>query len=362
MCIRKFTYLIPVVAVLMVGCGDNNNTNNNNQSQGYDYGPILTGTTDGVILPTYQTLDTNAAALWTAVQTFQSNPTEANLQAAKDAWVAAREPWEQSEAFLFGPVADYGLDPALDSWPVDRAQLDEVLASNLELTADTITEHLGGGLKGFHTVEYLLWGANHTKSASELAGASREVEYLAAATEALANDANLLYTAWAPTGEGFGDGFKASGFDGGRYYSQRDAMQQLVNGMVDICDEVANGKIADPFDEQDVTLVESQFSWNSIEDFADNIRSVQNIYEGLGGASISDFVNELDSTLDARVISEIQAAIDAIYAISDDVATDPFRDAVTDPAKATRIEAAQAAIRTVMDTMAGDVMALVLAN
>ena len=64
------------------------------------------------------------------------------------------------------------------------------------------------------------------------------------------------------------------------YKSQKDAMQEMVNGMIVIADEVANGKISDPFNEKDTTLVESQFSFNSISDFQDNIRGIQNALHG----------------------------------------------------------------------------------
>ena len=57
-----------------------------------------------------------------------------------NAWVAARVPWEQSEGFLFGPVDTFGYDPAMDSWPVNRTDLDAVLASGQAFTPEYIPE------------------------------------------------------------------------------------------------------------------------------------------------------------------------------------------------------------------------------
>ena len=335
-------------------------------SGGYDYAAILENTVTTTIIGTYGDLYSAAADLFDAVEALAEDTTEENLSAAREAWVDTRIPWEQSEAFLFGPVADLGLDPALDSWPVDYVQLDQVLASGLTLNGDTITENLGGGLKGFHTIEYLLWG-DDTKTAAALETGDRALDYLVAVSEALVTDAETLYKAWASGDEidgygSFGESFYLAGKAGGRYFSQVDAIQQLINGMVDICDEVANGKIADPYDEQDVTLVESQFSYNSIQDFTDNIRSVQNVYTGIyngaGSPGLTDYVSKTNAALDTRVKNEIQAAIDAIYAIVD--GDEPFREAVVDSARASGIEAAQDAIRTVMDTMAGPVMATIV--
>ena len=101
----------------------------------------------------------------------------------------------------------------------------------------------------------------------------------------------------------------------------------MVNGMIVIADEVANGKISDPYNESDTTLVESQFSFNSISDFQDNIRGIQNVYMGkfmTDGQGLNEFVNSHDPDLDARFQQEVQAAIDAIGAIPD-----PFRDSIT---------------------------------
>ena len=132
--------------------------------------------------------------------------------------------------------------------------------------------------------------------------------------------------------------------------------------MLDICDEVANGKIADPFKAQDRTLEESQFSYNSIRDFSDNIRSVKFVYQGSrgdpGSDSLSSFVRKQNGALDARAASEIDAAIAAILAISAD--GEPFTNAITDPAKSAVIAGAQDAIHTVMTTLQGGILPLVV--
>ena len=47
-----------------------------------------------------------------------------------------------------------------------------------------------------------------------------------------------------------------------------------------ICGEVGTAKIANPFSAGDVSYVESPYSYNSIADFRDNIRSIRNIWLG----------------------------------------------------------------------------------
>ena len=61
---------------------------------------------DKVALPTYKDLAAKNKALLTAVQALQKNPSNATFEAACEAWLASRQPWETSEAFLFGPVSE----------------------------------------------------------------------------------------------------------------------------------------------------------------------------------------------------------------------------------------------------------------
>lgn len=328
----------------------------------YDFSDTLQHTVFDVIVPTYADLAANTVALHAAARTLASAPTEANLEAARQAWLVTRVPWEQSEGFLYGPVSDLGLDPSLDSWPVDRIQLDQVLASGHELTPTSIAANYGAGLRGFHTIEYLLWGTDEQRTqAGELAARPRVLEYLVAAAGALQADAATLEGAWRGD-EGYGKKFAAAGEPGAVFFRQADAVQQLLTGLTEICNEVANGKIADPYKAQDRSLEESQFSHNSIRDFADNLRSVKIVYEGsragVAQSSLSSFVREQDPALDARVLSQIDAAIAAIEAISGD--GELFTSAISNPAKRQAIESAQDAIRALMSTLSRDVLPLVV--
>ena len=78
----------------------------------------------------------------------------------------------------------------------------------------------------------------------------------------------------------YADVIKNSGNAGSVYLSQMDAVDEILLGIIDIADEVANAKIADPYTSKDVYEVESWFSWNSLTDFQNNIRSIQNSYIG----------------------------------------------------------------------------------
>ena len=290
----------------------------------------------------------------TATQALESNPSEANLTAAKTAWVAARSPWEQSEGFLFGPVDQEGLDPSLDSWPVNVTDLDNVLASSNDLTIAFLSQQ-EGTLKGFHTIEFLLWGENSDKQVSDFT--AREFEYLAAASGALAADAQQLYDLWKPSGGNYIGNVLNAGKGSNVYISQKSALEEIANALIIIADEVGNGKINDPFVQQDLTLEESRFSANSKADFADNMRSIKNIYTGKfgsfgDGSSLSDIIQEKDPGLDAQVSQEIDAAIQAIEGIPG-----TFSDAVFNNSNS--VAAAQEAVRDLQATLEEQVLPII---
>ena len=316
---------------------------------------IITNVAHTVIAADYAELERRAAVLLNAVYAVSFDTSDENLLAAQQAWRNARRAWEQTEAYLFGPVDTEGLDPAIDSWPVNRIDLDAVLNSDNVLTEDFVA-NLQDTLKGFHTIEYLIFGVASTKAASELT--ARQKEYLVAATLNFATATRTLADGWRPGEDSFLATFVNTGADNPKYPDTTAALEELVEGMGVIADEVGNGKIADPFDERNTELVESQFSYNSIMDFADNIRGIENVYVGRylhnDGPGLDDLVRRTNTELDQKMRGAISTAISEIEKIPH-----PFRDAIgTDEGRA-QIETAQEAVRTLQDLIEGELLDLV---
>src|SRR5690606_14152620 len=65
-------------------------------------------------------------ALQAAVDALLADPSEATLKAAREAWLAARVPYMQTEVFRFGnPVVDEW-EGQLNAWPLDEGLIDYV--------------------------------------------------------------------------------------------------------------------------------------------------------------------------------------------------------------------------------------------
>lgn len=319
----------------------------------YDATEILKNVAETVITATYVNLEQSAAQLVNAINVLQQSPSEANLYAAQEAWRVARSPWEQSEGFLFGPVETQGIDPAIDSWPVNTVDLDAVLQSSAVLTKDYI-DGLDGTLKGFHTTEYLLFGSNGEKDPTEFT--VREFEYLAAASQSLHGSAKQLADSWSESGGNFQLNLIDAGKSGSIYPSQKSALQELVNGMIGIADEVGNGKINDPFSQENLLFEESRFSNNSKADFADNIRSIQNVYfgstDGMMGYGLHEFVKSQNQQLHDKVVKEIADAISKIEEIPGTFGNAVFNNKPS-------VQAAQDAVRQLQQTLESEVKVLI---
>lgn len=124
---------------------------------------IVNDYVDYVILPTYIDLRDKNAALLAAVRDLGEKRTDAAFEAACEAWLDARGSWEMSEAFLFGPVDALGLDPNMDSWPLDQdAIVNHLTSGNLDDLVwgdgdDDVTVESAQNVRGFHTLEFLLF-------------------------------------------------------------------------------------------------------------------------------------------------------------------------------------------------------------
>lgn len=118
---------------------------------------------DGVILPTYKELMERNTALNNAVKAFAASPSDNGFMTCATAWLSAREPWEESEAFLFGPVDTKQLDPNMDSWPLDQAAIYNILTSeswgNIDWSEGDSDDKIGEAqnVRGFHTLEFLIF-------------------------------------------------------------------------------------------------------------------------------------------------------------------------------------------------------------
>lgn len=302
---------------------------------------------DNTVLPTYKDMADAAIELHDLCLAIQSKHeagtlTGADIKAAGESWKKSRKSWELSEAFLFGPAANHNIDPHIDSWPLDKAAMDDLLAEIRSGKKNWSLDNNGGyGLIGFHSVEYMLFELSadgNTSLTHSTDYTPEELVYLTAVTEDLRNQAVCLEACWAGTdnvsslkqsiledaeldyGEEYGWEMKNAGVGGSRFKTFQQVAEEIIQGCIDIADEVGNTKIGRPHSaasEEDKNYIESPYSLNSIEDFADNIISIRNSYSGrvAGVPSLSDYVRTVNPELDSKLKKAIEDAITAIRAI-----------------------------------------------
>lgn len=290
---------------------------------------------DGTVVPTYKALADECLALQSTLEKLGKTKTDALVKEACKQWKAARQFWELSEAFLFGAASQYGIDPHIDTWPLDKTQLDQVL-SNKEImdNIDKYVSNFNNGLVGFHGLEYIIFREGKERAASDIP--ELEIKYAIAVSADLTLSACHLEAAWAGPdnvteekrailedaeeerfGE-FGRQMKLSGQTGSLWTSVTAGSEQIIEGCKDIVDEVGNSKIGKPYTGEDENYIESPHSWNSITDFYDNIISVRNAYFGKLGAtvaethSVSAYIASVDKETDAKLVAAIEDCLKAI--------------------------------------------------
>ncbi len=299
------------------------------------------------VYPTYAQLAEKTAALVGNLETLKGSMTQANVNAATATFLEARKWWEMSEAFLFGAASDFGIDPHIDSWPLDEDAFNNLMASPnmIAMLANdedgmVAGEQLGNALLGFHGIEYILFREGQPRNVAEIT--DDMMTYAVAVSRDLRNRCFQLEVSWnanAPqahkdlmeelelniTVNGgnntYGENMLQAGQAGSTYATFTNALEAIADGCLDISDEVGTSKIGKCHTGEDVTYVESPYSQKSITDFYDNIISVKNAYMGgMEGQrdetlSLHTYLKDNNADLDTKALNAIENALTKINAM-----------------------------------------------
>lgn len=348
------TGAIASLLLLSNSCNNTASTHQTSQAVSSDTTPLVVSHfADQVVIPTYQQLVQEAGELSKAVNGFVENPTPETLKTAQNAWVKTRTPWEQSEAFAFGPAESLGYDGDLDDWPVNETDVVAVINSQDEINVESVKK-LQTTQKGFHTIEYLLFGLDAQKTAQDFS--KRELKLLQNLTIAFNESAHNLTKSWAQGVNGhpaYREVLATAGKNNNPAYpTQQAAVEEIIQGMLGCLDEVANEKIGKPLETKDHLTFESRFSHNSLNDFKDNLKSVENAYLGqISGTgtqsnSISALVAQKNPELDQKIKQELKAAIEAVNAVPN-----PIEATIKNSETTAKLTSAKSAILTAFTTI-----------
>jgi predicted lipoprotein len=313
----------------LVACDENDDDENPFAEKEAILAPAVAQYVNNTVIATYKSLADASIELYDALHQLKENKSPENLMVATQIWIETRRHWERSEAFLYGPATDFGIDPHIDTWP-----LDETAFNNTITTPGSINsmdkedgdiwagEFLGRSLLGFHGIEYILFKEGNPKAVSEIT--ADKLIYAVAVAGDLRNQCDRLYQSWADedkeTGKAYGENMLNAGKPGSNYKTITDAAVAIIEGCLNISAEVGEVKIGTAYSKDDVNYIESPYSYNSKVDFIDNIKSIENAY--LGGAdankrgeSVSDYIKSVNPTVDTAVKNAIKEAIAKIDAI-----------------------------------------------
>lgn len=373
----KLVGVLAVAAVTLLSCNKDPKAEAGLTEQEKALKAAVESYVPGVIYKVYGNLADEAETLYNQLSDLKKKDTyaQADIDRICTTFLSARKWWEQSEAFLYGAATAYGIDPHIDSWPLDKDKLAKSL-SNAETIADLDEEgagavdEVGAASLGFHGIEFIIFRDGKNRTAAALGGVEddeafagrnvtgkSEVIFAAAVAEDLRNYCFELQAAWDPdcpadrialvedelelntvmdSGLTYGENLLQTGNAGSTYRSWPEAVSSiLVAGCSNICNEVANTKIGTAHyvnsKDYDPDYIESPYSKKSYQDFKDNILSIQySLFGGQGldkaaSASVMQFVKDngwakassLESAL-KEAVSSLDACIASGKAFVDD--------------------------------------------
>ncbi|MCA9943346.1 MAG: hypothetical protein KC449_07685 [Anaerolineales bacterium] len=306
----------------------------------------VVGTYADIVYANYVDAYDTAVILQTALQEFVASPSDATHQAAKEAWLAAREPYGQTEVYRFygGPIDDEnGPEGLINAWPLDESYVDYVegapeagiinnQADYPAIDADLLESLNEAGAEenistGYHAIEFLLWGQDMNADGSgdrsytdytEALNADRRGQYLLTAADLLVGHLADLVAAWEPNAaDNYRAAFLAQPAD--------DAIQKMLTGMGVLSkSELAGERIFVAYDNQDQEDEHSCFSDNTHRDIINNAQGIVNVYTGsytrvdgtaVSGASLADLVAALDTAVAADMDALVETALASTQSI-----------------------------------------------
>lgn len=317
-----------------------------------------------VIYPIYGDLAKESSELYELLRDASEKGVAAlsqdELDAIADKFLQARQSWEESEAFLYGAATDFGIDPHIDTWPLDI----DALATSLS-NADQVEQlkgeegilyaggKLGKELLGFHGIEFVLFRDGAVRKVEALRAVEddkafsrynvtgeQELIYAAAVAGDLRDNCWQLCAAWnadcdraytgrceelevnvTVTGSGlsYGQNMLNASLAGSTYASWQETINSiLIAGCSNIANEVANVKMGNAHSGEDINYIESPYSKKSFSDFIDNILSIRYSLYGKSGAaspesrSIMSFLKKYSYSGADALEASISGAIEAV--------------------------------------------------
>lgn len=318
--------------------------------------------------------DTIAAAqqMQKAIHAFLAKPSPATQNAARKAWLDAREFYGQTEAFRFydGPIdnAD-GPEGQINAWPMDESYVDYVVGDDnaglinnrkLPITKErlaALNEHDGEEniSTGWHAIEFMLWGQDlddHDPGArpytdfvdGKKPNADRRRAYLKVVTELLLDDLQSVADQWKP---GVKNNFRAAFDQGGD-----ESLRKVFIGLGSLSrGELAGERLEVAMASRDQEDEHSCFSDNTHRDAVTNAQGIQNVWLGhyqrrngtvLQGPGLRDWVAAQDPVIAEKTSLQIAKSVASAQAIPA-----PFDQAI----QGARDSAARAKIQATIDSL-----------
>lgn len=303
-----------------------------------------------IVYASYSDALSKAQALKSAVDTFVATPSQASLDAAKQAWLDARVPYGQTEVFRFsdGPIDNAtGPEGLLNAWPMDEAFVDYVQGNstsgiindivNYPTLNKTVIENLnenGGETNiscGFHAVEFLLWGQDFSALTpgtrpftdyliigGTALNQTRRGQYLQICAELIVDHLQVMVDAWSPSVAG---NYRNSFVNG----DADAALAKIIQGMGFLAKgELAGERLEVAYDSQLQEDEHSCFSDNTHTDVRMNALGILNVLTGsytrtdntvISGTGIYDVVKAKDAVKADELKAAIQDGKDKAYLI-----------------------------------------------
>lgn len=329
--IKGFLYSLIIIGFTLVSCkGKSDNKDDNNDSN-FDRAAMLTDVADLLIIPNFDTLQSEVNKLQSAVVTFNGDPNETNLNAVRNIWMDAVKAHQHCSAFGFGPgkllLGPYA--SVLGVFPVNETAVE----ANIIDDSFDLPNSFSKDIRGFFTVEYLIWREGLTDAEVVSSFDANRKAYLLLIVNELKSTFDNIVAEW--------NGSYRSEFIASTGTSAGSSLSLYYNDFVKDYENLKNFKLELPagltagFETPDPTLVEAYYSGMSRDLIVEHFKSCSNIWSGTSkdGTNIIGFEEYLAALVGGpELAAQTNTTITQIEDLINALPVGKLSDNITDPA------------------------------
>ena len=279
-----------ILALMLVGFFSCKEDDTTDVVDTFDKEAMLSNVANNVIIPSYKTWKDDATALLEASENFSVDRSEGNLSALRSAFLEAYKSWNICSIYEFGPAAERNLRLAINTFPVDTAQIN----ANISAGSYDLNSAQNSDANGYPAIDYLLYN-----DVAVLLNDPKQANYIQSNIQLIYDRASELNESWSSYNNEFASNTSSSA---------GSSISNLINELNYEFELLKNARIGIPMGKKSLGVtqiekLEGFYSGYSTELAIENVKGIIHAFTGGEGTGLDDYLDDINAQKDGVLLS-----------------------------------------------------------